>query len=86
MTPPLPPPQPPKRRTGLVVGLAVALAVAVALIVALLVTGDDDGDVTTGAGDGRSLGAALVSEGLAEPWRGKRSDWCTTLAGATAAG
>jgi micrococcal nuclease len=36
--------------------------------------------------DGRSLGAALVSEGRAEPWRGKRSDWCTTLAGATAAG
>jgi micrococcal nuclease len=25
---------------------------------------------------GRSLGATLVSEGLAEPWRGKRSDWC----------
>ena len=29
---------------------------------------------------GRSLGAQLVSEGLAEPWRGKRSDWCTLLA------
>jgi endonuclease YncB( thermonuclease family) len=26
--------------------------------------------------DGRSLGAILVAEGLAEPWRGKRSDWC----------
>jgi micrococcal nuclease len=25
---------------------------------------------------GRSLGAVLVAEGLAEPWRGKRSDWC----------
>jgi micrococcal nuclease len=35
--------------------------------------------------DGRSLGDALVSEGLAEPWRGKRSDWCAVLAGATAA-
>jgi len=26
--------------------------------------------------DGRSLGAQLVREGLAEPWRGRRSDWC----------
>ena len=25
---------------------------------------------------GRSLGSQLVSEGYAEPWRGKRSDWC----------
>lgn len=25
---------------------------------------------------GRSLGAQLVAEGLAEPWRGRRSDWC----------
>jgi endonuclease YncB( thermonuclease family) len=25
---------------------------------------------------GRSLGAVLVAEGLAEPWRGRRSDWC----------
>lgn len=30
--------------------------------------------------DGRSLGAQLVSEGLAEPWRGRRSDWCVLLA------
>ncbi|HQN53403.1 MAG TPA: hypothetical protein PLL44_03140, partial [Novosphingobium sp.] len=30
---------------------------------------------------GRSLGAQLVSEGLAEPWRGRRSDWCALLAG-----
>ena len=29
---------------------------------------------------GRSLGAQLVAEGLAEPWRGKRSDWCIALA------
>ena len=29
---------------------------------------------------GKSLGAQLVSEGLAEPWRGKRSDWCALLA------
>lgn len=29
---------------------------------------------------GRSLGADLVREGLAEPWRGRRSDWCGTLA------
>lgn len=29
---------------------------------------------------GRSLGDVLVSEGLAEPWRGRRSDWCTPLA------
>ncbi|MEQ1497385.1 MAG: thermonuclease family protein [Novosphingobium sp.] len=28
----------------------------------------------------RSLGAQLVSEGLAEPWRGRRSDWCGALA------
>jgi micrococcal nuclease len=35
--------------------------------------------------EGRSLGQALIAEGLAEPWRGKRSDWCTMLAGATAA-
>lgn len=33
---------------------------------------------------GRSLGAALVSEGLAEPWRGRRSDWCALLAGRVA--
>jgi len=25
---------------------------------------------------GHSLGAQLVSEGLSEPWRGRRSDWC----------
>ena len=30
--------------------------------------------------DGRSLGNMLVREGLAEPWRGRRSDWCTMLA------
>ena len=30
---------------------------------------------------GRSLGAQLVAEGLAEPWRGRRSDWCVLLAG-----
>ena len=24
----------------------------------------------------RSLGAQLVAEGLAEPWQGRRSDWC----------
>lgn len=29
---------------------------------------------------GQSLGAQLVTEGLAEPWRGRRSDWCTLLA------
>lgn len=25
---------------------------------------------------GESLGAMLVAEGLAEPWRGRRSSWC----------
>ena len=25
---------------------------------------------------GRSLGEVLVAEGLAEPWRGRRSSWC----------
>ena len=25
---------------------------------------------------GQSIGAELVSEGLAEPWRGRRSSWC----------
>lgn len=34
---------------------------------------------------GRSLGAQLVAEGLAEPWRGRRSDWCQLLAGESAA-
>ena len=29
---------------------------------------------------GRSLGQQLVGEGLAEPWRGRRSDWCVLLA------
>ncbi|MBN8501397.1 MAG: thermonuclease family protein [Sphingomonadales bacterium] len=29
---------------------------------------------------GRSLGEQLVREGLAEPWRGRRSDWCAALA------
>lgn len=32
--------------------------------------------------EGRSIGAQLVAEGLAEPWRGKRSDWCVLLAAA----
>ena len=31
---------------------------------------------------GRSLGGQLVREGLAEPWRGRRSNWCELLAGA----
>jgi micrococcal nuclease len=26
----------------------------------------------------QSIGAALVAEGLAEPWRGRRSNWCAT--------
>ena len=26
--------------------------------------------------NGRSLGAVLIAEGLAEPWRGRRSDGC----------
>jgi len=30
--------------------------------------------------NGQSLGAELVREGLAEPWRGRRSDWCALLA------
>jgi endonuclease YncB( thermonuclease family) len=30
--------------------------------------------------DGRSLGAQLVREGLAERWQGRRSDWCALLA------
>ena len=25
---------------------------------------------------GKSVGAELVAEGLAEPWRGQRSSWC----------
>jgi endonuclease YncB( thermonuclease family) len=29
---------------------------------------------------GRSIGQQLVAEGLAEPWRGRRSDWCAMLA------
>ena len=29
---------------------------------------------------GRSLGGQLVREGLAEPWRGRRSNWCELLA------
>ena len=33
---------------------------------------------------GHSLGGQLVSEGLAEPWRGRRSDWCAALAGSKA--
>jgi len=28
---------------------------------------------------GQSIGLQLVKEGLAEPWRGRRSDWCATL-------
>jgi len=31
---------------------------------------------------GRSLGGQLVAEGLAEPWKGRRSEWCTILAAA----
>lgn len=26
--------------------------------------------------NGRSIGATLVAEGLAEPWTGRRSSWC----------
>ena len=26
--------------------------------------------------EGRSIGAQLVSEGLAEPWKGRRGSWC----------
>ncbi len=26
---------------------------------------------------GRSLGEQIVEEGLAEPWKGKRGNWCT---------
>ncbi len=33
---------------------------------------------------GQSLGGELAREGLAEPWRGRRSDWCVLLAGQTA--
>lgn len=29
--------------------------------------------------DANSLGAALVAEGLAEPWQGRRGDWCARL-------
>ncbi|HEX4848753.1 MAG TPA: thermonuclease family protein, partial [Novosphingobium sp.] len=29
---------------------------------------------------GSSIGQQLVREGLAEPWRGRRSDWCILLA------
>ncbi|MEA3264798.1 MAG: thermonuclease family protein [Pseudomonadota bacterium] len=28
---------------------------------------------------GASLGSQLVKEGLAEPWRGRRSSWCPTI-------
>jgi micrococcal nuclease len=28
---------------------------------------------------GESLGAALIREGLAEPWRGRRGGWCDRL-------
>ncbi len=31
--------------------------------------------------NGESLGALLVAEGLAEPWRGRRSGWCGPGAG-----
>ncbi len=34
---------------------------------------------------GRSLGGQLVREGLAEPWQGRRSNWCDLLAGRSAA-
>ena len=30
---------------------------------------------------GRSLGGQLVREGLAETWKGRRSDWCSLLDG-----
>jgi endonuclease YncB( thermonuclease family) len=29
--------------------------------------------------NGQSIGARLVAEGLAEPWRGRRSDWCGAI-------
>jgi endonuclease YncB( thermonuclease family) len=34
---------------------------------------------------GKSIGLQLVAEGLAEPWKGRRSDWCAMLAGDDAA-
>lgn len=30
--------------------------------------------------NGQSLGQVLVAEGLAEPWRGRRSSWCNLAA------
>ena len=29
--------------------------------------------------DGQSIGQQLIKEGLAEPWRGRRSNWCAML-------
>ncbi|MEQ1495073.1 MAG: thermonuclease family protein [Novosphingobium sp.] len=29
---------------------------------------------------GQSIGVSMIDEGLAEPWRGRRSDWCAMLA------
>jgi endonuclease YncB( thermonuclease family) len=34
----------------------------------------------TATRNGVSLGAILVAEGLAEPWQGRRSDWCAQMA------
>ncbi|MDE2595394.1 MAG: thermonuclease family protein [Sphingomonadales bacterium] len=50
-----------------------------------LETGSRDTDrygrrLRTAVRRGRSLGGQLVAEGLAEPWRGRRSDWCAALA------
>lgn len=46
-----------------------------------LVAADRDRDrygrlLRTVSTDGRNVGALLIAEGLAEPWRGRRSDWC----------
>jgi len=46
-----------------------------------LVAGERDRDrygrlLRTVVRHGHSIGAQLVAEGLAEPWKGHRSDWC----------
>ena len=35
---------------------------------------------------GHSIGGQLITEGLAEPWQGRRGDWCARLAGSSLRG
>lgn len=68
-----------ERRHGERARAEVRLLLARADVVGLRRTGREDSYGRTIAYvliDGRDLGQALIAEGLARPWRGRREPWC----------